>query len=65
MFRTVGCLRNHQQTTKLKKCPFVQVSLLAVYLLVTADGSDVKNYALWQGWGIPISMAYFIADGLW
>lgn len=41
------------------------VSLLSLYLLVTKPGNDVSDFKLWQTIGIPISVAYFLADILW
>jgi len=42
-----------------------QVSLLAVYLLATGDPTDAASYRLWQEWGIPLSVAYFMGDTVW
>lgn len=41
------------------------VTLLALYLLVTGDDTNVESYALWQEWCIPFSMGYFCGDILW
>jgi hypothetical protein len=41
------------------------VSLMALFLLCSADESKPEPYAMWAHWGIPISMAYFCADILW
>ena len=43
----------------------IQVSVLAVYLIWTGDGTRVESYKAWQEWGIPISVAYFVADTVW
>jgi len=41
------------------------VSILAVVLLLTTDEQAPKPYLLWQEFGIPLSVAYFMADFIW
>jgi hypothetical protein len=41
------------------------VSVLAVYLLLTTNEQEPNPYLMWQEVGIPLSVAYFMADFIW